>query len=399
MRQLLAIRDLASLTKEERRGILERENELEQAIEKVRPILRDVKERGDAAVVDWTRRFDGVERGLRVEPAEFRSARKLVDAKVVRALRASIAAVRKVSVATKPKAKTVVPLPGVRVREEWLPFRRAGCYVPGGKAAYPSTVVMTVVPAVAAGVDEIFVASPPRKDGRLPPVVLVAAELSGATSVFAMGGAQAIGAFAFGTKSVPRADVVVGPGNAYVTAAKFLVSDSVAIDSLAGPSELLLLADDSANVAWVVRDLLAQAEHSEDAKALLVTTSRTLAERVLVALAAAVESAPRRDVLVPALRDHGHVLVAKDLGQAVAFAEAYAAEHLQIMMRGAERLAPKFRTSGTVFAVTGTPTADATGAVAGFADATGRFLPRVHAQRDEGDGRDRASARGFARRT
>lgn len=367
MQALVSLRDLSALGSEERRRIVERGNELEPAMEKVRPILRDVKERGDAAVADWTKRFDGVSRSVRVEDEEFRAARKLVDAKVVRALKASIAAVKKVSVATKPKAKSVVPVPGVRVREEWLPMRRAGCYAPGGKAAYPSTVVMTVVPAVAAGVEEVFVASPPQparageatrkpgasaepnREGRLPPPVLVAAELSGATSVFAMGGAQAIGALAYGTASVPRVDVIVGPGNAYVTAAKFLVSDGVAIDSLAGPSELLLLADDTANVGWVVRDLLAQAEHSEDAKAILVTTSRSLAEKVIAALATAVDAAPRKSVLLPALEQHSHILVAKDMKQATAFAEDYAAEHLQLMVKGAERLVPKFRTSGTVF--------------------------------------------------
>ena len=349
MQRPVAVRDLGSLAQDERRRILDRGNELEQAMEKVRPILRDVRTRGDAAVLDWTKRFDGADRPLRVGPEEFRAAHKRVDAKVVRALRASAAAVKKVSLATKPNARTVVPVPGVRVREEWLPLRRAGCYAPGGKAAYPSTVVMTVVPAVAAGVDEVYLASPPGRDGTVPASVLVAAELSGASGVFAMGGAQAIGAFAYGTATVPRMDVVVGPGNAYVTAAKFLVSDAVAIDSLAGPSELLLLADDSARVDWVVADLLAQAEHSEDAKSLLVTTSRPFAERVVGALAAAVAVAPRKDMLLPALENHAHVLVAKDMKEAVAFAEEYAAEHLQLMVRNAERLAPKFRTAGTVF--------------------------------------------------
>jgi histidinol dehydrogenase len=248
-----------------------------------------------------------------------------------------------------PAGLEMEPVPGLRLGRRADPLRRVGVYAPGGTAAYPSSVLMGVVPAKVAGVDEVIVCSPPGADGLPSPQVLAACALAGADRVFALGGAGAIAALALGTASVPRVDKVVGPGNAYVTEAKRQLTGLVAIDSPAGPSEVLVIADDSADATLVAAELLAQAEHDADAACVLVSTSAALTDEVAERVAALLEGQPRAAIIRAALAAQGALLVAADLDDAVRFAEAYAPEHLLVMTREPRSLLPRLRAAGTIF--------------------------------------------------
>jgi histidinol dehydrogenase len=316
----------------------------------VRDIVRRVREEGDRALLDLTLRLDGAdlrERGLVATPEEIAAAATAVPGELRRALDALTERLADLH-------RRQLPLEwkdergGVRFGERVRPIRAVGCYVPGGRAVYPSSVAMTVCPAVAAGVEAIVVCTPPRTDGSIHPEVLYAAHRAGAARVVKVGGAQAIAALAYGTGSVPAVDKVVGPGNAYVTEAKRQLSGVVGIDGLAGPTELVLVAGPDADARWVAVDLVAQAEHDPDALATLVVTDPALVERVEAALVAEVARAARRDVVEAALKGARAVLVS-DEAQVVEVVDDLAPEHLQVSTGSARPIAARVRNAGAIF--------------------------------------------------
>jgi histidinol dehydrogenase len=318
--------------------------------ETVRGILARVRDEGDDALLELTRTLDGAslrEDGLVASAEELEAAASEVPETLRRALDALIDRVADLHRRQLPP-QWRDERDGVRFGERVRPIRAAGCYVPGGRAVYPSSVAMTVTPARVAGVEEIVVCTPPRPDGSVHPEVLYAAARAGATRVVKVGGAQAIGALAFGTASVPAVDKIVGPGNAYVTEAKRQVAGIVGIDGLAGPTELVLVADPDADPRWLALDLVAQAEHDPDAIATLVTTDAGLVERVTEALEAEVASAARRDVVEAALEGARAVLVA-DREQAVEVVNDLAPEHLQLSVRDEGAFATGVRNAGAIF--------------------------------------------------
>jgi histidinol dehydrogenase len=316
----------------------------------VRDIIRRVRDEGDACLVELALRFDGAdlrETGLVATPDEF----ELAQERIPRDLAAAIDAL--VERLTDLHARQLPPEwwdegEGLRFGEMVRPISAAGCYVPGGRALYPSSVAMTVVPAVVAGVGEIVVCTPARPDGSLPPAVLYAAARSGATRVVKTGGAQAIAALAFGTESVPVTDQVVGPGNAYVTEAKRQVNGVVGIDGLAGPSELTIVADETASTALIAIDLIAQAEHDPEASTTLVTTDPDLVPRVSMSLEAEVARAARREIVERALEHNLAVLVA-DLDRAADAVNDLAAEHLEILLAEPRAFLANVRNAGAIF--------------------------------------------------
>jgi histidinol dehydrogenase len=312
--------------------------DVEAAVEAVGPVVADVRARGDAAVRDASRRFDGVvPESLRVPAEALRAALDALDPAVRAALEECARRARLVHEAQR-RADVVVDVgPGARVTERYLPVRRVGLYVPGGRVAYPSSVVMNAVPAQVAGVGSLAVASPPQRGTGLPhPSILAACALLGVEEVYAAGGAQAVAMLAYGTESCPAVDLVTGPGNVYVAAAKRLVRGAVGIDAEAGPTEIAVLADDTADPAHVAADLRAQAEHDPLAACLLVTTSERLADAV--------------DALLPdGLVAAAATVLVRDLDQGVAVVDEWAAEHLEVLTAGAAGVARRVTNAGAVF--------------------------------------------------
>ena len=229
------------------------------------------------------------------------------------------------------------------------PLKRVGVYVPGGKAVYPSSVLMNIVPAKVAGVDQIIMTTPPGKDGKICPTTLVAAKEAGADEVYKVGGAQAVGALAYGTESIPKVDKIVGPGNIFVALAKKAVYGYVSIDSIAGPSEILVLADETANPRYVAADLLSQAEHDELASAILITTSRELAEKVSSEVEEFVKVLSRKEIIQKSLDNFGYILIAEDMDEAVEAANEIASEHMEIVTRNPFEIMMKVRNAGAIF--------------------------------------------------
>lgn len=315
-------------------------------------IVAAVRRRGDRALIELTRRFDGVTltpAGLRVPAAELRAAVAGLAPGAVRALRLAARRIAAFHRRQRTASWSYVDPVGLRLGQQITPLARVGVYVPGGHAAYPSSVLMNAVPARVAGVGEIVMVSPAGVRG-FNPAVLAAASIAGVDAVYRIGGAQAIAALAYGTATVPRVDKIVGPGNAYVQAAKKLVYGAVDIDSVAGPSEVLVIADDTAPAAYVAADLLAQAEHgSGDECAVLVTSSARLAERVRVEIAAQLAVLPRRKAIAGVLRRRGALVVARDLEEAVRLADEVAPEHLELIVANAARWVPRLRNAGAVF--------------------------------------------------
>lgn len=320
----------------------------------VAEVLADVRARGDAALRELALRWDGVAPDpFEVPPAACAEALAATPAPLRAALERAAANLSAVHAAARPVASQVEVEPGVVVGRRPDPLARVGVYAPGGRASYPSSVLMGAVPARVAGVGEVVLCSPPGPGGRPPRAVLAAAALAGVDRVFAVGGAGAIAALAFGTASVPRVDRIVGPGNAWVAEAKRQVAGTVGIDSPAGPSEVLVLAGPAADPAFVARELAAQAEHDPRACAVAVVfgeDAAARADRVEAALAAAVAAAPRREVIAAALAAQGALLLARDADEALAFANGYAPEHLVLSDAAAAALLPRVRHAGTVFA-------------------------------------------------
>ncbi len=332
-------------------AVLDRRAVFDGAVEQsVRAILADVRERGDAALLDLTERFDGVRPDALAVPGEaLQRALDALDPDLRETLEQAAANVRRFHEAEMPASWRVDDGDGVAIGQRIAPVERAGLYVPAGTAPLPSSVIMNAVPAFVAGVAEIHLCSPPGPDGLPHPLVLATAALLGIEHVYAVGGAQAIGALAFGTASVPRVDVVVGPGNAYVATAKKLVVGQVGIDSVAGPSEVVVLADAEANPTFAAADLLAQAEHDVRASAVLVTPSHAVAEAAQAEVERLVPTLPRADVLRASLPAFGAAIVTDTMDEAIACVDELAPEHLVILAADAEGLWSRIRHAGAVF--------------------------------------------------
>lgn len=317
----------------------------------VESILDEVRRRGDAALIDYAARFDGCvmqASELRIGEDELGQIAANADTSVVEALKDAIGNVRRFHEYERQESWEIETEDGVRLGQRVTPIERVGLYVPGGTASYPSSVVMNVVPAQVAGVKRIVVATPPRSLRENPAVAAALVQL-GIKEVYAVGGAQAIAALAYGTETVPRVDKVTGPGNRYVAAAKKLVFGTVGIDSIAGPSEIAIIADDTARADFVAADLLAQAEHDDDASAILITTSEQLANEVSVEVSRQAESLPRRAIVEKSLARYGAVLVVNDLDDACEIVNQLAPEHLEIVTRDDEAVAAKIRHAGAIF--------------------------------------------------
>jgi histidinol dehydrogenase len=326
--------------------------DVEAAVAAVRPVVDAVRERGADAVVELTERFDGVRLdALAVPPAALHEALDGLDPQVRAALEEAIHRARRVHEAQRRRDVTVDVAPGATVTERWVPVGRVGLYVPGGLVAYPSSVVMNVVPAQVAGVPSLAVASPPKPEfgGRPNPAVLAACALLGVDEVYAVGGAQAVAMFAFGVDGVPPVDLVTGPGNVYVAAAKRLVRGVVGIDAEAGPTEIGILADDTADPAYLAADLVAQAEHDELAACLLVTPSTSLLDAVDAELAVQVPKTRHRERVETALRGQSAYVVVDDLDQGLSVVDVWAAEHLEVVTRDAAQVAARVRNAGAIF--------------------------------------------------
>ncbi|MDE2955640.1 MAG: histidinol dehydrogenase [Bacteroidota bacterium] len=313
-------------------------------------IVLDVAQRGDAAVMDHTLRYDGVESvSLQVPSTALQSAFDAADPELLRIIADAADNIRRFHTHQKSSTWYIDEGDGVRLGQRVIPAERAGLYAPGGAAAYPSSVLMTAIPAQVAGVKQIFLASPPQNGGLPHPVVLATARFLGLTQVYAIGGAQAVAAFAFGTESVRKVDVIAGPGNAYVTAAKKIVYGQVGIDSLAGPSEVVILADDSANAVWIAHDLCAQAEHDVLASAVLVTSSRALAAEVCEQVLDLVQTLPRAAILNRSLREHGACIVTGSLEESIQMVNRIAPEHLELMVQDPWSVLEHIDHAGAVF--------------------------------------------------
>jgi len=344
-------RRVAELSDAERELLLGRApDDLSGVQSAVASLIADVRERGDAALLELATKFDGVElTSLEVPRAAWREAVEAIDPDVRRALERAARNIRAFHEAQVPADVELEVEPGVRLGRRFVPLAAVGVYAPGGRAAYPSSVLMGVVPAVAAGVDEIVVCSPPGPEGWPSREVLAAAEIAGATRLFAVGGAGAVAAMAYGAGSVPRCAAVVGPGNKWVLEAKRQVAGEVVIDSPAGPSEVLVLADETADPVRVAAELVAQAEHDPEAAVALVSTSAALLEAAERELATQLETAPRREIVERALRTRGALLLADSREEAIAITDAYGAEHLALYTADPKADLAGIRTAGTAF--------------------------------------------------
>jgi len=320
-------------------------------LSEVSAILQDVRAHGDAALIEYAARFDGCvlqPAELRVDEEALRRIASRVESRVLEAIREAIRRVRAFHELELPQSWMVETEAGVRLGQRITAIDRAGLYVPGGTAGYPSSVVMNVVPAQVAGVGRVIVATPPRTLQENPAVAAALVELD-VTEVYAVGGAQAIAALAFGTETVPRVDKITGPGNRYVAAAKKLVFGAVGIDSIAGPSEVVIVAEDTAHAPYIAGDLLAQAEHGEDASAILLTTSNPLALEVVRNLTIQAGKLSRARVIEESLTRYGGIIVVDDMDEACAIVNDLAPEHLEIMALDEEGIASRVRNAGAIF--------------------------------------------------
>ena len=348
---------IVSLTKETTKDILEdllkrSPNNYGNYEAAVAEILDKVRSEGDSALFAYTREFDKTEitkETIRVTEEEIREAYDAVDPALVDVIRKALVNIRDYHERQKQNSWFTSSEEGTMLGQKVTPLQRVGVYVPGGKAVYPSSVLMNIVPAKVAGVDRIVMTTPPGKDGKVNPSTLVAAREAGADEIYKAGGAQAVGALAYGTESIPKVDKIVGPGNIFVALAKKAVYGHVSIDSIAGPSEILILADDSANPRFVAADLLSQAEHDELASAILITTSRKLTEKVSYEVEEFVKVLSRREIIQKSLDNFGYILIAENMDEAIDAANAIASEHMEIVTKNPFEVMLKVRNAGAIF--------------------------------------------------
>lgn len=327
-------------------------NNYGQYVDAVNEIVENVRSKGDEAVFDYTKKFDGADLNpdnIRVTQEEIAEAYTQVDPEVLAVIRKAIENIRTYHEKQRQYSWFDSQPNGTILGQKVTPLSRVGVYVPGGKAAYPSSVLMNILPAKVAGVEQIVMVTPPGKDGKVNPGTLVAANEAGADVVYKVGGAQAVAALAFGTNTIPKVDKIVGPGNIFVALAKKAVYGYVSIDSIAGPSEILVIADETANPRFVAADLLSQAEHDELASAILVTTSETLADQVSEEVDRFVAKLSRKEILEKSLDNYGYILIAEDLKQAVDIANEIASEHLEIVTKNPFEVMTQIKNAGAIF--------------------------------------------------
>ena len=345
------------LTKESTKDILENllkrsPNNYGKFEAAVADILANVKEEGDEALFSYTKEFDKVEvtpETIRVTEEEIEEAYKAVDASLLEVIRKALVNIRSYHEKQRQNSWFTSTENGTMLGQKVTPLNRVGVYVPGGKAVYPSSVLMNIVPAKVAGVPHIVMTTPPGKDGKVNPSTLVAAKEAGADEIYKVGGAQAIGALAYGTASIPKVDKIVGPGNIFVALAKKAVYGHVSIDSIAGPSEILVLADETANAHYVAADLLSQAEHDEMASAILITTSTELAQNVEKEIEDYLKVLSRKEIIEKSLENFGYILIAEDMDEAIEAANEIASEHMEIVTKNAFEVMMKVRNAGAIF--------------------------------------------------
>lgn len=332
--------------------------DLGPVIETVSAVIDDIRENGDAAVSKYTKKFDGCDidaSNIRVTKEEIDEAMKAVEPELLEIIKKAASNIRAFHEKQKEEGFMMDVAKGSKIGVRVRPLRIAGIYVPGGTAPLPSTVLMDVIPASVAGVERVVFCTPPRKDGTIAPVILAAATIAGANEIYKVGGAQAIAAMAYGTESIPRVDKICGPGNIYVNTAKRLVFGQVDIDMFAGPSEILIIADDTAVPEFVAADMLSQAEHDKIASAIVLTTSRDLAEKVLEAVDRRSEKSLRKDILEQSLNNYCAIINCDSLETAIKFSEELAPEHLELCVKDAEKLVEKIDNAGAVFLGNYTP--------------------------------------------
>lgn len=348
---------IVNLTKEATENILENllkrsPNNYGDFEGSVAEIVANVRKNKDEAIFEYSKKFDGADinaDNILVTEEEIKEAYEKVDEPLLNVMRKALVNIRSYHEKQKQNSWIATEDNGAILGQKVTPLQRVGVYVPGGKAVYPSSVLMNIVPAKVAGVDEIIMTTPPGRDGKVNPSTLVAAKEAGADKIYKVGGAQAIAALAFGTESIPKVDKIVGPGNIYVALAKKAVFGYVSIDSIAGPSEILVLADETANARYVAADLLSQAEHDEMASAILVTTSQKLAEEVSKEVDGFVAELSRKEIIQKSLDQFGYILVADDMETAIATANEIAPEHLEIITVNPFETMTKIRNAGAIF--------------------------------------------------
>ncbi|MBO4327264.1 MAG: histidinol dehydrogenase [Clostridia bacterium] len=319
----------------------------------VRDIIKDVRERGDEALMEYTKKFDGAElESLQVKPEEFEEAERMLreaGSRLPEILAAAADNIRSFHSMQRRDGFRIVNAQGAVVGQRIVPVAKAGLYVPGGTAAYPSTVLMDSIPAKIAGCEEVVIVTPPGRDGKINPAILMAAKTAGVDRIFKVGGAQAIAALAYGTQTIPKVDKIVGPGNAFVAEAKKQVFGQVSIDMIAGPSEILIVADGKSRADWVAADMLSQAEHDKMASAVLVTDSEKLAYEVSAELEKQIPELLRKDIARSSVDENGKIIIAGDIAEAIDVANEIAPEHIELCVDDPFACLEKIRCAGSVF--------------------------------------------------
>ncbi|HHY00498.1 MAG TPA: histidinol dehydrogenase [Methanothermobacter sp.] len=327
-------------------------------LETVRDIVSDVEKNQDNALRNYTNKFDGVDlKDFQVSEYDLRESLKKIDSELMSSIKKAAQNIRKFHQAQLPMDWSMDVDNGVNAGQIVRPLEKVGCYIPGGRAAYPSSILMTVIPAKVAGVDEIICCTPPGKNGTVDDVILATACLAGADKVYKVGGAQAIAAMAYGTETIEKVDKIVGPGNIFVTAAKKMVYGQVDIDFPAGPSEVLIIADETGNPYYITIDLLAQAEHDPQSASVLVTTSSELAKKVKLDIQSELPHMKRKDIIQESLDNNGLIVVVDSIQEAIDFSNDYAPEHLMIMTSHPEKIVPEIKNAASIFLGDLTPVA------------------------------------------
>jgi histidinol dehydrogenase len=362
---------LSELTDEEKKKLIGRGGELADVGDTVASILRDVKENGDASLREYTKKFDGADiKAIEVSKEEIDEAVKSVDPALLAHLEFAAGNIRKFHEAQMPQKIWFIELsPGIELGQKFTALESVGAYVPGGRASYPSTALMTIVPAKVAGVKNVVMCTPPGKDGKVNPLTLAAAKVAGADHVYKLGGVQAVAGMAYGTESVMKVDKIVGPGNVFVTAAKMQVRDVAEIDFPAGPSEVLIIADDSCNARMAASDMIAQAEHDPNSVSVIVTTSESVASKVRDEVIKQAKETLRQEIVNSSL-ENAAVLVAGSMDECVSFSNAFAPEHLEIMVKEPDAILESIGHAGSIFVGNYAPVP-----VGDYASGTNHVLP------------------------
>jgi len=355
--KILQVRNIDSFVESRRQKTSEKDRKTVQAI------LNDVRKNGDSAVKKYERKFNGRKTSqLRVSAKEIKEAKSKISSEELKALKriqywlTEVQQVLKSHLQNFERWSAEQILPGeYEVGSSFIPISSVGCYVPGGQARYPSSVVMSVVPAKVAGVKKIVVVSPPGRDGKIDPLTIVAAKMCGATEIYKVGGAQAIGALAYGTKSIPKVDKIVGPGGKFVSIAKSLVSDQTAIDMIAGPTELGIIADASSDPELIALDLISQAEHSRDTMCFVITQSKTMAKQIQKSIEKLIPGTERSSIIKESISKNGFIAVCKNENEMIGLANEIAPEHMELMVKNAKTLSKKITGAGLLLIGKNTP--------------------------------------------